>query len=151
MCPYQGVRITHKNRTTHRHVKRATAKVGLPASLAARLFLPRKPTNKNFNHRHAQEVQAPLHHIIRPEKKSLAASATAILQGGICICFSIAGTLSDLRPVQIPLILGRKLTPNKETRSAPGQWWDRQDEGGGGLGARTEKGFTSSSSKGLLS
>lgn len=52
--PYHRGRIAHKNRTTHRHIKRATAKVGLPASLAARLLLPRKPINKNFNHSHAQ-------------------------------------------------------------------------------------------------
>jgi hypothetical protein len=89
--------MIHKNRTTHRHVKRATTEVGLPASLAARLFLPRKPTNKNFNHRHAKRFKR--HYIIRPELKKNPLAASAILQVETCICFSIAETWSDLRPV----------------------------------------------------
>lgn len=93
--------ITHKNRTTHRHIKRATTEVGLPASLAARLFLPRKPTDKNFSQQQTptrgSSTIASSGQKTR-EKIPLAVSTTAILQGGNMHLFLHSGDVVRSAP-----------------------------------------------------
>jgi hypothetical protein len=83
-----------------------------------------------------------LHHQSR-KKIPLAASATAILQGRICICFFYRRDVVRSAPppdpnrsqvANAPLILGRKPMTDKETRSAPGQRRDRHGHRGGRSG-----------------